>query len=639
VLRRGAEKKYASGGVGDTMAAMTDARVITGLTGEASAELVFGRYHLVCRIGRGGMADVFLAVMSGPAGFSKLVALKVLRPEEQPECSAGDGNSYLQMFLDEARLAANLTHTNIVQMFEVGEDSGRAFMAMEYLEGRSYAMVLRRLERYVSGEMEVAAATQDQERRGMSLALKLLVINQTLSGLHHAHELRTLDGDELRLVHRDVSPQNIFITYEGIVKVLDFGIAKTTESSVETKQGFFKGKVRYMAPEQFRGGPVDRRADVYAVGIMLWEAITDRRFRTGNDVDVVRQVLDGRITPVEAVVPDCPPELARICSRALAYDPDERYPSAREMQSDLEAFVASTPTMRQGTRDLGELVETAFADERHRLRAIIRASVEDLKRRFASGIPSGLLPPPAPSSAGISLGESGLLQSDSHRLSLPDALPISQRTVGLSPGGTIPPQSLAPAIDPTQTAGSIPQMRRRGGVVAISAALGVLTAVIVVGGMLAQRGSAETRRAPPPAESAPPAETIAPAASSAAARQTYPITIVAKPPSAVITLDGRRTRSNPLTLDVAQDNSQHQVRVEAPGYEPATTTVTYDGSARPIEIALKQVPAPTAPAAHRHVPTAVPPPVATAATPPTPSTKANTKQQRPIDDNIFESPR
>jgi eukaryotic-like serine/threonine-protein kinase len=625
------------------MAVMTEARVITGTSGEAPTDAVFGKYYLVCRIGRGGMADVYLAVMSGPAGFSKLVALKVLRPDEQPEGTAGDGTSYLQMFLDEARLAAHLSHTNIVQMFEVGECNGRAFMAMEYLEGRSYAVVLRRLERYASGEMEIAAGTPaGQERPAMPLALKLLVINQTLDGLHHAHELRSLDGDALRLVHRDVSPQNIFITYEGIVKVLDFGIAKTTESSVETKQGFFKGKVRYMAPEQFRGGPIDRRADIYAVGILLWEAITDRRFRTGNDVDVVRQVLDGDAPPVEAVAPDCPPELARICGRALAYDPDARYATAREMQCDLEAFLASNPTMRDGPRELGELVATAFAEERHRLRAVIRASVDDLKKRFASGIPSGLLPSMSPSSASLGLGpESGALFNDSQRiLSFSDAPPNSQRTASLTPSGTIPPQSLAPATDATEPERALPQVRSRGRVIGVSAALGVLTAVIVVGGVLTQRGSAEPTRTAGAAFSASPVarETTAPPAPSGGP-QLYPFTIIAKPATAVITLDGRRTRSNPLTLDVAQDNSQHQVRVEAPGYEPSTMTVTYDGSGRPIEIALKQAVAPPGPTGHRHAPTATATSVPTAATPPTPSTKANTKQQRPIDDNIFESPR
>jgi eukaryotic-like serine/threonine-protein kinase len=607
---------------------MAETKVSTeAVSGEPSSEAIFGRFHLVCRIGRGGMADVYLAVMPGPAGVNKLVALKVLREDEHDEGTVSDGTSTLQMFLDEARLAAHLSHTNIVQMFEVGEYDGRAFMAMEYLEGRAYSTVLRRIE---------GPATEvPKGPTPFSLGLKLLVLNQALSGLHHAHELRTYDGDELRLVHRDVSPQNIFITYDGVVKILDFGIAKTTESSVETKQGFFKGKVRYMAPEQLRGGQVDRRADLYAVGVMLWEAIAGRKYRSGTDAEVVRQVIEGGMPAIEEVVPDCPTELAAICARALAHDREDRYATAAEMQAALEAFIATPPEMRCGTRDLGQLVASAFAEERHRMRAMVRASLEDLKARFAGGLSSGLLPPAAPSS-NLSLrleGGPGWTDSNSARAAARlDAAASSMQGLSLAPASGLPPQSLDPAIDRTAHPALIPL--KRNAWYAVGGALLAVAIVALFSGRIRRFATASSSQPPTISNPTPAAET-APAAP--ASPRTYPFTIIAKPPNATITLDGHRAKSNPLTVDVAHDGSQHQVRVEASGYEPSSSTVTYDGSPRPIEISLKRVtapPSPPQPPGHGR-PTA--PVTAVGAASHTPTKPPNNQPQRPIDDNIFES--
>jgi eukaryotic-like serine/threonine-protein kinase len=208
-----------------------------------------GRYQLITKLGHGGMARVLLMVARGRSGVSKLLVVKELLAEikEDPE--------FLAMFLDEARLAARLNHPNVVQTYEVSEDGPTPVIVMEYLEGQSLAAVLNRIG-----------------RAQMPLQLHLHILLQALTGLHYAHELRDFDGTPLGVVHRDVSPQNIFVTYEGQVKLVDFGIAKASSSSGRTRTGVFKGKVAYASPEQTASSTVDRRSDVFAVGVMRWRS-------------------------------------------------------------------------------------------------------------------------------------------------------------------------------------------------------------------------------------------------------------------------------------------------------------------------------------------------------------------------------
>src|SRR5262245_17105669 len=217
------------------------------------------RYHPIAELGQGGMADVLLAMMQGAAGFRKLVVLKRLRP------NLADDAELLAMFSDEARLAARLNHPNVVQTYEVGYDAGRHFIAMEWLDGQPLHRLLK------------AAWAYD----ALPLDVHLFILCEALRGLHYAHELQDFDGTRLEVVHRDVSPQNVFLTYEGQVKLVDFGVAKAHARSTDTQVGVVKGKVAYMAPEQALGCPVDRRADVFSVGVMLWEAVARRRLWRG----------------------------------------------------------------------------------------------------------------------------------------------------------------------------------------------------------------------------------------------------------------------------------------------------------------------------------------------------------------------
>jgi serine/threonine protein kinase len=297
-----------------------------------------GKYQLLAVLGRGGMADVFLALARGPMGFHKLVVVKRLR------VSLSDDRSFRNMFLDEARLAARLNHPNVVQTHEVGEADGVFFIAMEYLEGQSLNKIIRELSKRGSTLPPVMCAR---------------IVSDALAGLHYAHELKDFDGTPLEIIHRDVSPHNVFVTYDGSVKLVDFGIAKAALSSVETEVGVLKGKVAYMSPEQAAGETIDARADVFAMGIVLWELIAQKRLMTGDSAAAtLHRLLTSPIPKVTTVRADVPAALESIIERALEKDASKRFPSALEMRDALEDFIArSGKAVRQEEigRELGRL--------------------------------------------------------------------------------------------------------------------------------------------------------------------------------------------------------------------------------------------------------------------------------------------
>jgi ABC-type branched-subunit amino acid transport system substrate-binding protein len=302
------------------------------------------------------MGIVYLALAQGPAGFAKLKVIKRLRPDLGGEPTA------VQMFLEEGRLSARLNHPNVVQTNEVGFDGRHYFLEMEYLEGQAFSALTRRAARSATGGV-------------LPLPIAAYVLAQTLAGLHYAHELTDHDGSPLAVVHRDVSPHNVFVTYDGLVKVLDFGIAKAAGSSSETKTGFVKGKVTYMAPEQVARQPLDRRVDVFAVGVMLWEALAGKRLWGDlDDFEIFLKLRSEAIPSPATMSPDAPEPLVRICMRALAREPDGRYATATEMQRELEAWLESGS--RVGGRELSECVSTLFAEERKATKAEIEAQMK-----------------------------------------------------------------------------------------------------------------------------------------------------------------------------------------------------------------------------------------------------------------------
>ena len=322
------------------------------MTGLASSEAA-ARYHLVSPIGRGGMAEVLLALMDAGGGFSKVVVLKRIWPDLATD------PDFVTMFHDEARLAIRLNHPNVVQTHEVIEAGTNLAIAMEYLHGQPLTTVLNRVG---PGEL--------------SLGLRLRVLVEALAGLHYAHELTDYAGKPLGVVHRDVSPHNVFVTYDGQIKLMDFGVAKTAAAAHRTRPGALKGKLVYMAPEHFRSEPVDRRADVFAVGVMLWELLAERRLWHGMaEAHIVHHLAAGVAMP--ALPPDIcrPPLLDAICARALAVNPGERYATAAELEVDLQAVLVGEADSH--ARTLGRLVSHVFAGARAERDALIARALNE----------------------------------------------------------------------------------------------------------------------------------------------------------------------------------------------------------------------------------------------------------------------
>jgi len=332
------------------------------------------RYRPIISLGQGGMADVLLSVGRGPSGFNKLVVLKTMRKELVAD------EDLRQMFLAEARLSARLNHANVVQVYEV-VDSALPCIVMEYLEGQAMSFLRRTV-----GD-------------SFTLPMQLKVISEALLGLHYSHELSDYDGTPLNIVHRDISPQNIFITYDGVVKVLDFGIAKTTEVTTQTRAGMIKGKISYMPREQLLNETVDRRADIYAVGCMLWHAASGKKL--WHDVpegDVMRALVSGQI-PKPSEKRPVDPRLENIIMRALAPDANNRYPTALALRLELDRFLADT-SPNTSMRDVSELMLRVFDGQREARKRQIHLALTAAISEPPPPMPEGI-DPPARSSTGM----------------------------------------------------------------------------------------------------------------------------------------------------------------------------------------------------------------------------------------------
>lgn len=321
------------------------------LSSAGSDRVSQGKYRKLGALGKGGMAHVFLAVSSGPAGFNKLLVLKELKAE------LVDDPDFVKMFLDEARLCARLNHPNIVHTYDVLEGGGAPpTLVMEYLEGQALSTLIARASR---GE-------------GLG-SLNLRAISEALAGLHYAHELADYDGTPLGLVHRDVSPQNIFVCYDGSVKLLDFGVAKVRGAMVQTATGVIKGKLGYMAPEVLMGKPIDRRADIFSVGVMIWEALARRRITRGrSDVEITGGRVSGNEGRLADIAPETPPRLIEICEKAMALNVAERYSTALELKRALDAELDASASVDR----LGAICAELFAEERRQLAKTIEANLK-----------------------------------------------------------------------------------------------------------------------------------------------------------------------------------------------------------------------------------------------------------------------
>jgi serine/threonine-protein kinase len=484
----------------------------------------FGKYRKIAVLGRGGMATVYLAAAQGPGGFTKLAVVKELKPElaEDPE--------FMAKFLDEARLAAMLSHPNVVQTFEVLTEADHHLIVMEYLEGQPLSRVRSKLAEL--GEVGIVA--------------QLRVICDTLAGLHYAHELADYENRPLEVVHRDVSPHNVFVTYTGEAKVIDFGIAKAADASSLTRTGIIKGKLSYMSPEQASALPVDRRADVFATGVMIWEAAAGQRIWKGlEEIAIMHRLVTGEIPRLRDARPDASPVLDQICARALAPRAADRYATAEELRRELEAYIASCP-QRVTNRELGEIVSRAFAEDRQKIKTVVDEQLRALRASASNPVvpvvPLAQLGPvhagPPSYSASIASSFSAVSSPQSHSMS--------------------------------QTA--VPAPRRTGLWVGVGAALviGVLVAVGVT--FAAKSGVVAGPTTTSPTTSATvPSTASTPVAANTPRKLTLSVTTV--PPKATVTVDGNALAG---PAEFPADGREHKVRVEAKGYEAQTETVVFD---------------------------------------------------------------
>jgi serine/threonine protein kinase len=326
-----------------------------------------GRYEIVQRLALGGMAEIYLARMSGLAGFAKHVVLKRILPSHARDAE------FVRMFFNEARYAATLDHPNIAHVYDLGEEQGLHYFTMEYLHGEDCRTLLRELS-----------------QRSLSLPLEhaLTIVVGAATGCHFAHELTGDDGHPLGLIHRDVSPSNVVVTYAGAVKLVDFGIAKATNLEDVTAVGVTKGKLAYMAPEQCRGESLDRRVDVYALGVLMYELATQRRAFAGqNDAQVMWAVITGEVPPPSTHKPDLAPTLEAIIKRAMDVDRTKRYATARELSQAVEAF-ARESGLTLNPAALGEFLERTMGPKLEPWRAAER---EGKGARAKTPLPSSSL--------------------------------------------------------------------------------------------------------------------------------------------------------------------------------------------------------------------------------------------------------
>jgi serine/threonine-protein kinase len=437
------------------------------------------RYELVCPIAEGGMASVWIARQTGKHGFQKLVAVKTILPKYAAE------PKFQRMFIDEARIASRIEHTNVTQILDVGEQHDVTYLVMEYVDGDALSKIHR--------------AVQNQDRK-LPLGIVLRILADVCGGLHAAHELRDDGGIPLGVVHRDVSPQNVLVTTRGVAKLIDFGIAKARDRLAgETKTDTLKGKVHYMPPEQALGLPVDRRADVWAVGAVLYHLIAgDPPFDGDNEFQTLLKITSGRPAPLS---PDVPGPVRAVVDRALEHSPAARYATAAELQQAIEdamvegnvvastsavaAFLAENVGDRAEKRKAAIALGLKAAEERERVDAVMRSNAEQ-----GTGSSSGRR------------DSSGLTQADVIRR--PEVLAQPESTT--TPTG----QTLGSA------AMSLPLgHRRRGWTVALVAGVLVLGGVIALFAMRSTRqetlsSAASASSATPPTETSPLAPLTSP---------------------------------------------------------------------------------------------------------------------------------
>lgn len=520
-----------------------------------SGIVVAGKYELLRKLASGGMAEVFLARQVGLDGFEKLVVLKRILPH------LAENGEFVRMFLDEARTAADLRHANIVSIFEVGEDQGTFFIAMEFLHGQD----VRRVQRH-------------SVRTGIQIPLQhsLQMVADAAAGLHYAHSKADLAGAQLGIVHRDISPQNIIVTYEGATKIVDFGIAKAASQSTETASGVLKGKYSYMSPEQASGHPIDARTDQFALGIVLYELTTMKRlFKRENEIMTLHAIIECEVPRPSTVVADYPAGLERIVMKALAKRPEDRYADCQGLQMALEDYMAERRLVSSPTR-VGQFMKELFADKLES-----DGSIADM---LSNDSQSGITWNPATRNTAASLvaaqpmtqagrpgaGQTGVGtaagfgQTGMGATGINQAGMTQQSVVATQWGGPRAAQVPDTAVTATGLAPGVQQGGgSRTGLFAAAAAIGLL-ALGGVGYMATQPGGAD-------------------------------VTVRSEPAGATVFLDGEATGlTTPAVLhDVA--TGAHRIELKKDGFQSAVDVFRAGDDSNQVQLTLKAVAAQAAP--------------------------------------------
>ena len=319
----------------------------------------FGKYSLLNRIAVGGMAEIFLARQEGLEGFEKTICIKRIRPHlsSQP--------NFVRMFLNEAKLAAQLNHPNIVQIYDLGRINDSYFIAMEYISGRDMSRIIPKAE-----------------KAGIPFPMiyALRIASNVCEGLYYAHTKTDAYGNPLHVVHRDVTPENILVGFNGTVKIVDFGIAKANTQIEQTRAGEIKGKLSYMSPEQAMGTQLDARSDIFALGGVVYEWITGYKLFTGeNEMAILKSIIDGKIYPPSYFKEDVPEAVERILMKALEKDKEKRYQSAWEMQFDIDTYLASSEFTPSNIH-LSNFLKQIFGDEIEREKELLIKDKENSNR-------------------------------------------------------------------------------------------------------------------------------------------------------------------------------------------------------------------------------------------------------------------
>ncbi|MCU0689966.1 MAG: protein kinase [Polyangiaceae bacterium] len=488
---------------------------------------IIGRYALYGEIASGGMASVHFGRLIGPVGFSRTVAIKRIHPHHVKD------PDFVSMLLDEARLVARIRHPNVVPVLDIVALQGEVFLVMEYVLGETFSNLLH---------------APGGDKRLVAPDMAGTIVAGVLEGLHAAHEAVSEHGDPLNIVHRDVSPQNILVGADGIPRVLDFGVAKAAGRLQTTRDGQLKGKLPYMAPEQIMGNPVDRRADIFSAGAVLWEALVGRRlFIGGTDAVVVFKVLEEPIESPDDFVDGLPAGLATATMKALERDPTRRYQTARDMAEDIEKSIRILPT-----RDIGRWVDASASDAIHQrarqVKQVESVSSSTNRADFARALAARSKD--APSNAPGSRDESN------HIVSGVDVM----RLVAKDSTGAVRASAPCPIVAPTDRdklatdaliSASIDRPAKRSGLalaLAVAAVLAVVAVVLTVElwpssapPNRADLPSAPTSRHSAPNPPLPPVSTALPVAPFAAS--DAPAGSRTAPPDVASALSPARTRS------------------------------------------------------------------------------------------------